>query len=87
MAKLTKQQAEVIRLNLRAFETNFGKARIERVPYSTQINVYYPEDSNTYIQNCPNIHYLNGWLYGCVQGALRGEFKTDGNRDGVTAES
>lgn len=75
--KLTRQQEEVIKTNLAAFITNFGEPRIVRVPYGGGFNVYFPADSTAYIQYCPNINYLNGWLYGCVQGYMRGEFKQE----------
>lgn len=63
---MTKLQEEIIRDNLRAFETNFGKVRIEHnSPYG--FYVYLPKDNETYVQFCYNIDYLNGWLYGAVQ--------------------
>lgn len=47
--------------------------------YDTEgFHVYYPKERHNtedYIQYCYNIAYLDGWLYGCVQGAVRGEFK------------
>ena len=54
--------------NYDAFVANFGNARIERRRNSWA--VYYPEDSDEYIQLCPDLSYLDGWLYGCVQGVL-----------------
>ena len=63
--KLTKSQEEKIKNHLKAFENNFGEVRIER-EYSG-IYVFHPADSEHYVQRCPNVDYLNGWLYGCVQ--------------------
>ena len=79
---LIETQKRKIADNLRAFEYNFGPVRIERIPYTGYFNVYYPADkkNSEYIQQCPNIDYLNGWLYGCVQGVLRKEL-----RDGYLA--
>lgn len=71
---MTKNQKEIIKDNLKAFTNNFGDVRIE----SGYIGfyVFYPSTADSYIQYCENIHYLNGWLYGVVQGFHRGEFKT-----------
>ena len=63
--KLTKSQEEKIKNHLKAFEDNFGEVRIER-EYSG-IYVFHPADSEHYVQRCPDIDYLNGWLYGCIQ--------------------
>ena len=83
MAKtFTKGQAETIKDNLRAFVTNFGEPRIERADYGGGYFVYYPADSESYIQYCYDINYLNGWLYGVVQGFLRGEFKRGAEENG-----
>ena len=65
---MTNRQKELIKDNLRAFTMNFGAPRIEKGPDG--FYVYHPADSNSYIQHCYNIDYLNGWLYGAVQGAL-----------------
>lgn len=80
--KLTERQREIIAQNLRAFKVNFGEVKIERLPYGAGFNVYYPADKKgtDYIQHCKSIDYLNGWLYGCVQGVLRKEL-----RDGYLA--
>lgn len=72
---LTKRQEDDIKDNLQAFTANFGAPRIERADYGSGLYVYYPANSDSYIQYCYDINYLNGWLYGCVQGAIRGEFK------------
>mgnify|MGYP004520008187 FL=1 len=66
---MTKNQREIIKDNLRAFEANFGKVRIENADYGGGFYVYSPADSESYVQYCYSIDYLNGWLYGCVQGA------------------
>lgn len=66
---MTKNQREIIKDNLRAFEANFGKVRIEKEPYNSGFYVYSPADRESYVQYCYSIDYLNGWLYGCVQGA------------------
>lgn len=73
--KMTTRQNEIIADNLQAFTANFGAPRIERADYGSGFYVYYPANSDSYIQYCYDINYLNGWLYGCVQGAIRGEFK------------
>lgn len=72
---LTPKQKETIKDNLRAFINNFGEPRIERNPYDKGFFVYYPANATDYIQYCYNIDYLDGWLYGVVQGVVRGEFK------------
>jgi len=83
MAKImTKRQSELIEDNLRAFTTNFGAPKIEKAEYGGGYFVYYPADSKTYIQYCYDINYLNGWLYGVVQGFLRGEFKKGAEQNG-----
>ena len=73
--KVTRKQEEIIADNLRAFIANFGSPRIERADHCNGFYVYYPADSESYIQYCYDVHYLNGWLYGVVQGFMRGEFK------------
>lgn len=74
---LTEKQKETIADNLRAFEHNFGECRIEQYCKGEGFYVYYPADmpEGDYIQYCYNIGYLDGWLYGVVQGCVRGEFK------------
>ena len=64
---MTNKQKEIIVDNLRAFEHNFGKVRIEKENYGRGFYVFSPADSDSYVQYCYNIDYLNGWLYGCVQ--------------------
>lgn len=72
---MTGRQKEIIADNLRAFTHNFGAVRIEKEDYGRGFYVFYPPESNSWIQYCYDIHYLNGWLYGVVQGKLRAEFK------------
>lgn len=71
---MTTKQRELIDDNLMAFIHNFGPVKIESFD-NKSFYVYYPENSDSYIQHCYDIDYLNGWLYGVVQGAVRGEFK------------
>lgn len=73
--KMTTRQNEIIADNLQAFTANFGAPRIERADFGSGFYVYYPANSDSYIQYCYDINYLNGWLYGVVQGFMRGEFK------------
>lgn len=72
---MTKREMEVIKDNLRAFTHNFGDVRIEKDDYGKGYYVFYPTDADTWIQYCYNINYLDGWLFGVVQGCVRGEFK------------
>lgn len=72
---MTKREEEIIKDNLRAFTTNFGEVRIEKEDYGKGFYVFYPAESESWIQYCYDIHYLNGFLYGCVMGFLRKEFK------------
>ena len=74
---MTAKQKEIIKDNLRAFTNNFGQVRIEKEDYGKGFYVFYPADSkdDSWIQYCYDINYLNGWLYGIVQGCVRGEFK------------
>ena len=72
---MTARQKEIIADNLRAFTHNFGEVRIVKEDYGKGWYVFYPSESDSYIQYCYNIDYLNGWLYGVVQGVVRGEFK------------
>lgn len=72
---MRESQKKIIADNLRAFTYNFGNVRIEKEDYGKGYYVYYPAESESWIQYCYDIHYLNGWLYGVVQGCVRGEFK------------
>lgn len=69
MRELSTKQLSAIDKNLRAFTANFGFIKIK---YMTGQGYYVytkPQDvgTNYYTQLCPNVDYLNGWLYGCVQ--------------------
>lgn len=79
---MTTRQKEIIKDNLRAFTANFGEPRIEKAQYDPGFYVFYPADAETYIQYCYDIHYLDGWLYGVVQGFVRGEFKKGAENNG-----
>ena len=72
---MTTRQIDVIKDNLKAFTNNFGAPVIQKADYGSGFYVYYPADADTYIQYCYDINYLNGWLYGVVQGVNRTEFK------------
>lgn len=72
---MTTRQKEIIKDNLNAFKANFGNVRIEKEDAGRGFYVFFPADSTTWIQFCYDIDYLNGWLYGVVQGVRRGEFK------------
>ena len=72
---MTKREKEIVNDNLRAFNKNFGDVRIEKEDYGKGFYVFYPAESESWIQFCYDIDYLNGWLYGVVQGVVRGEFK------------
>lgn len=72
---MTARQKEIIKDNLRAFTANFGEVRIEDADYGGGFYVFYPTESESWIQYCYSIEFLDGWLYGIVQGAVRGEFK------------
>ena len=65
---LTAKQMEVIKDNLNSFIVNFGEPRLEKADYGKGVFVYYPANAESYIQYCYDIDYLNGWLYGIVQG-------------------
>ena len=75
MTVFTKWQKEIIENNLNAFIHNFGEVKIEKADYGTGFYVFSPVTSEHYVQYCYDIHYLNGWLYGCVQ-AVNGMVKT-----------
>ena len=71
---MTKNQEEKIRDNLLAYLANFPSIRIVGSDYGGGFYVYSPGDSDTWVQYCENINYLNGWLYGMVQ-AINGRVK------------
>ena len=64
---MTNRQKEIIKDNLRAYVSNFGEVRIEKEEFGKGFYVFSPADSESWVQYCYNIDYLNGWLYGCVQ--------------------
>ena len=72
---MTERQKELIGDNLRAFIHNFGDVRIEQYTPDRGFYVYFPPEDETYIQYCYSIDYLDGWLYGVVQGANMKVFK------------
>lgn len=74
---MNAHQNKIIEDNLRAFKDNFGEVRIEKEDYGLGFYVYYPANADSYIQFCYNIDYLNGWLYGVVQGVRRKEFRKE----------
>ncbi len=76
----TPNEFEFVEKNLAAFLNNFGKIRIEGGG-DYGFYVYYPIESRdgSYIQFCANDDYLDGWLYGVVQGVNRSEFKKAAN--------
>lgn len=66
---MNSKQKEIIKDNLAAFVNNFGPVRIEKESAGSGFYVFRPPDRDSWNQFCYNIHYLNGWLYGAVQGA------------------
>ena len=68
---MTNRQKEKIQRNLNAYLGNFPSIRIEDASYGNGFYVYSPAESDSYVQYCPNIDYLDGWLYGMVQGINR----------------
>lgn len=79
---MTKREQEIIKDNLRAFVNNFGKVRIEKEDYGRGFYVFSPAESESWVQYCYNIDYLNGWLYGCVQAVNRMVKPTEEEEDG-----
>ena len=77
-----KYEFETIKDNLCAFINNFGEPRITREDAGKGFYVFFPADSDdgSWIQFCYDINYLNGWLYGVVQGVNRGEFHKDADK-------
>lgn len=63
---MTPKQKSYINRNLQAFIYNFGPVRIEKVPYAG-FEIYYPENSATYLFYAEDIKTIDGWLYGAVQ--------------------
>ena len=68
---MDEREKEILKDNLNAFVKNFGEVRIEKENYGHGYYVFSPSTSESYVQFCYNIDYLNGWLYGCVQGAMK----------------
>lgn len=71
--KLTIREYKAIEANLRAFEHNFGKLYLHKSPYDKGFRIYLTEadaKGGRHIHSCNNIEYLNGWLYGVVQGGI-----------------
>ena len=71
LPQLTEEQKELINDNLHAFEHHFGTVRIETEDYGDGLYLFSPADSQSYIQFCYNIDYLNGYLYGAVQAVCK----------------
>ena len=68
---MTKKQIEIIEDNLRAFKANFEYIEIVEEDYGKGFYVYTSQEEKeqgSWTQYCYDIDYLNGWLYGCVQG-------------------
>lgn len=65
---MTKKQQKIIADNLHAYLENFESIRIEDADYGGGFYVFSPASDTSWIQFCYNIDYLNGWLYGMVQG-------------------
>lgn len=65
---MTTKQKEKIKQNLNAYLANFPSIRIEDANYGDGFYVFSPAESESWVQYCPNIDYLDGWLYGMVQG-------------------
>jgi len=74
LSQLTKKDLENIKNNYNSFIANFGVPRLVREDYGRGYYVFFPGDSESYIQFCHNSDYLDGWLYGAVQAANRKEF-------------
>lgn len=68
---MTKRQEQIIKDNLNSYIANFGYISIEKADYGKGFYVFTSEErkaSGAWTQYCYNIDYLNGWLYGVVQG-------------------
>lgn len=74
MDNLTTREREIIKDNLRAFTTNFGEPKIVKVK-GYGFYIHYPADDESWIQFCRDINYVDGWLYGVVQGVRCVQFK------------
>ncbi len=74
---MTKRETEIIKDNLRAYQSNFEYIEIVKEDYGKGFYVFTsPErkEQGSWTQYCYNIDYLNGWLYGAVQ-AVNGIMK------------
>lgn len=73
--ELTETQKAKIANNLAAYTFHFETPVIVGINYNNNIIYIFKtkEDfekssyEETHIQKCPNIDYVNGWLYGAVQ--------------------
>ena len=61
--------------NLQNFVHNFSNMKI--IKGDTSGYYVYVENMDSPITYCPTREYLNGWLWGVVQGAKRKEFKNE----------
>jgi len=71
----TRNELQRLEKNLSAYEFNFGELLIYREPKNRGGHTYIfvtEQDSKefNYIHYCDDIEYLNGWLYGIVQGDI-----------------
>ena len=82
--EITEREIRRLQPNYSAFVHWFGLPRIERDMFQKgAYYVFYPgNEGEQYIQWCHSIEYLNGWLYGCVQATVRGEFREGLIRNG-----
>ena len=69
---IPKSECDMICRNLRAFEANFGEVILYRNragAYKVYLD-YADMVEDRYVQMCRNVDYLDGWLYGVVQGGI-----------------
>lgn len=67
---MTNKEKELIKDNLKAYKNNFKYIKIVKADYGNGFYVFTSEkqvESGSWTEYCPNIDYLNGWLYGAVQ--------------------
>ena len=78
IGNLTDREKKIIEDNLRHFENNFGELIIEKEELCDNTTygyyIYYPSKEHC-VNFCYDISYLDGWLWGVVQGLNRPEFK------------
>jgi hypothetical protein len=79
--ELTETQKAKIATNLQAYTGHFGEPVIAASVYHKGIYIFRSKKEfvkeffqDSYVQLCPNIDYVNGWLYGAVQ-AKTGQVK------------